>query len=311
MDLRLLEVFCRVYAERSFSRAARDLGLTQPTVSTHIKELEESLGTSLFNRLGREIEPTEAGRVLYDQANAIVALKRGAVERMAAFLGRVEGVLTVGASSVPGECLLPGRMTAFRARHPNVRVRLRISDTADTIDDLRHGDIELGVVGGTLSDEDLRFEQLASDALVLAVPATPAWQGRTHVTMRELRELPLLVREAGSGTRTVLERALEKHDLTLASMNVAGELGSLGAIKESVKQGYGISFISELAIASEREMGLVRVVRAGGLGVIRRTYHTVVSRRRALSPLNQAFLKYLREPATVAPRTRQRARRKG
>lgn len=310
MDLRLLEIFCRVYMERSFSRAARDLGLTQPTVSAHIKELEESLGTSLFNRLGREIQPTGAGRVLYEQAKAIVALKRGVVERMASFLNRVEGVLTVGASSVPGECLLPGLMTAFRARHPDVRVRLRISDTADTIEHLRHGDVELGVVGGTLEDDDLRFELLASDALVLAVPATPAWQGRKHVTMRQLRELPLLVREAGSGTRTVLERALAKHRLTLAAMNVAGELGSLGAIKEAVKHGYGVSFISELAIASERELGLVQVVRAGDLGVIPRTYQTVVSRRQALSPVTQAFLEYLRETPAGVPAARRAGRRK-
>lgn len=307
MDLRLLEIFCRVYTERSFSRAARDLGLTQPTVSAHIKELEESLGTSLFNRLGREIQPTEAGRVLYEEAKSIPALKRGAIERMAAFLNRVEGLLTVGASSVPGECLLPGVMTAFRARHPNVRVRLRISDTADTIDDLRHGDVELGVVGGTLSDEDLRFEPLATDALVLTVPATPPWQGRRHVTLDELRELPLLVREAGSGTRTALERALAKHKLTLSGMNVAGELGSLGAIKEAVKKGYGVSFISELAIASERKLGLVQVVRAGNLGVIPRTYQTVRSRRRALSPVTQAFLDYLREVMVRRPPARRKA----
>src|SRR5688572_9153296 len=133
MDLRLIEVFCRVYLERSFSRAAKQLQLTQPTVSAHIKELEKSLHTPLFNRLGRDTEPTEAGHYLYSQAKDILVLKRAIADGMAYFLGRVEGVLTVGASSVPGECLLPRLITAFDADHPAVRTRLRITDTGETL----------------------------------------------------------------------------------------------------------------------------------------------------------------------------------
>lgn len=301
LDLRLLEIFCRVYAERSFSRAAKGLRLTQPTISAHVKELEESLGTPLFNRLGREIEPTEAGRQLYEHAREIVELKRTVVEKMANFLGRVEGVLTVGASSVPGECLLPRLMTGFHAAHPSVRARLRISDTAETLEDLRHGDIELGVVGAMTADADLRFEPLASDTLVLAVPGGKGIPG--PVSLREVRELPLLLRETGSGTRTALEEALARKGMTLDQFNVAAELGSLGAIKEAVKHGYGVSFVSDLAIVSEREAGMLRTVDVNGLGTIRRTYYTVVSGRRALSPLTRAFLDYVRESA---PRSRVR-----
>jgi DNA-binding transcriptional LysR family regulator len=144
MELRLLEIFCRVYKERSFSRAAKKIGLTQPTVSVHIRDLEEALGTPVFNRLGREIEPTDAGRFLYEQAEPLVSLKRNLIDKMAAFLDRIEGLLTIGASSVPGEHLLPQLVTHFRAEHPGAKLRLRISDTAETIDDLRHGDIEIG-----------------------------------------------------------------------------------------------------------------------------------------------------------------------
>ena len=178
MDLRLFELFCRVYKERSFSRAARELSLTQPTISTHIKELEDALGTQLFNRAGREIQPTEAGHFLYEHAKSLLTLRRSLIEKMAVFLKRVEGVLTVGASSVPGEYLLPALMTGFHAQHPGVCARLRITDTAETIDDIRHGEVELGVVGGTLPDDDLVFEPLASDTLVLIVPATQEWKNR-------------------------------------------------------------------------------------------------------------------------------------
>jgi DNA-binding transcriptional LysR family regulator len=314
MDLRLLEIFCRVYKERSFSGAARGLELTQPTVSSHIKELEESLGTPLFDRLGREIQPTEAGRYLYEHARPIVNAKRQLVEKMAGYLNRMEGNLTVGASSVPGECLLPGIMTGFHERHAGVRAALRISDTARTIEDLRHGDIELGIVGAAVPDDDLQFEPVAEDALVLVVPGTAAWKNRTRLTLRELRTLPLILREAGSGTRTVLERALARRRLTLGDMNVAAELGSLGATKEAVKQGYGVSFISALAVASEREAGMVTVAELRELGAIPRTYHSVVSRKRSLSPLSRAFLEHLRQwkkkdalkPSPRGPQTRRR-----
>jgi DNA-binding transcriptional LysR family regulator len=309
MDLRLLEIFCRVYKKRSFSGAARELHLTQPTVSAHIKELEESLGAAVFSRLGREIQPTEAGRLLYEHAKPIVGLKRNVIETMAGFLNRIEGVLTVGASSVPGECLLPRLITEFRALHPAVRGRLRISDTASTLEDVRHGDIELGAVGATVPEDDLVFEPLAEDALVLVVPGTPEWKNRRQVSMRQLRELPLIVRETGSGTRAVLERALARRKTDLSELNIVAELGSLGATKTAVRDGYGVSFISERAVASERDAGLVRIARVTELGRIPRTYYSVISRRRALSPLTRAFVEHLRGSAAARRPTPRASRR--
>jgi DNA-binding transcriptional LysR family regulator len=306
MDLRLVEIFCHVYRARSFSRAAKELGLTQPTVSAHVKDLEATIGAPLFNRLGREIEPTEAGRVLYEHAKGLLPLKRGLIERMAQFLNRVEGELLVGASSVPGEYLLPGLVSDFQERHPGVRARLRVSDTAATLNDLRRGTIHIGVVGATAQDGDLRFEPFATDGLVLAVAAAAPWTRRREVTLRELRELPLLVREPGSGTRTVLERALAGRRLTLGAFRVAAELDSTTAIKQAIRGGHGVSFVSELTIASELESGTLRAVRVRELGAIGRVFYTVVDRRRELSPLSRAFLAYLHARRARAPRSRSR-----
>lgn len=305
MDLRLLEIFCRVYKERSFSRAAKKIGLTQPTVSVHIRDLEETLGTPVFRRLGREIEPTEAGRFLYEHAEALVSLKRGLIDKMAAFLGRLEGLLTIGASSVPGEHLLPHLVTHFHADHPGAKLQLRISDTAETIDDLRHGDIEIGVVGGKLPDEDLEFAPLSSDSLVLLVPTTGPWQGRGEVSLRQLRELPLIVREPGSATRTSLEQALGSRKIRLADLNIVAQIGSMGAIREAVRTGGGASFVSQISVASDVQAGTLQLARIPELGSIVRTYYTVTSRKQVLTPLASAFLEYLRQ---VGPRPVNQAR---
>lgn len=297
MDLRLLEIFCRVYNERSFSRAAKKIGLTQPTVSVHIRDLEETLGTPVFNRLGREIEPTEAGRFLYEHAAPLVSLKRDLMEKMNAFLHRTDGLLTIGASSVPGEHLLPELVAHFHAEHPAAKLRLRISDTADTIDDLRHGDVEIGVVGGKLPDKDLLFESFSSDSLVLLAPNAGPWQGRREVSLQQLHELPLIVREPGSATRTSLERALASRKVNIADLNIVAEIGSMGAIREAVWTGAGASFVSETPVASDFRAGRSHLARVPELGPIVRTYYTVISRKRVLTPLASAFLDFLRQAA--------------
>jgi len=293
MDLQLLEVFCRVYKARSFSRAARELGLTQPTVSAHIKALEEDLGTQVFNRLGREIEPTQAGRLVYEQARSLLTLKRDLTSTIAQFLNRIEGELVVGASTVPGEYLLPGLLAGFHAAHPAVRARLRISDTAATIDHVRQGEIQFGMVGGVTADADLVFEPFARDSLVLAVPARSPWADRGEISIRQLQELPLLLREPGSGTRKVLEEALARRKVAASSLQIVAELGSTSAIKEGIKQGHGASFVSALAIVTERAAGLLRVVRVRAFGPLQRTYYTVLDRRRVLSPVYRSFKDYL------------------
>jgi DNA-binding transcriptional LysR family regulator len=295
MDLRLLEIFCRVYNECSFSRAAKKIGLTQPTVSVHIRDLEEALGTPVFNRLGRQIEPTAAGRFLYEHAAPLVSFKRDLIEKIAAFLGRMEGLLTIGASSVPGEHLLPELVTHFHAEHPAAKLRLRITDTAETIDDLRHGDIEIGMVGAKLPDKELLFESFSTDSLVLMVPTTGPWQGRKEVSLRQLHELPLIVRELGSATRTSLERALAARKVNLADLNIVAEIGSMGAIREAVRAGGGASFVSHTSVASEARTAALHLARIPELDPIVRTYYTVISRKRVLTPVASAFLDYLRQ----------------
>lgn len=301
MSLMQLEIFCSVFKERSFSRAAEVLGLSQPTISIRIKEFEEELGAPLFNRLGREIEPTEAGRFLYEQAIPLLTQMRKLSERMTSFLNRVEGPLIVGTSSAAGELLLPGIMMAFQLEHPSVQIKLRFfNDSAKTLEELRSGNIEIGVIVTTKGRDDVVVEPFGSDELVLITPATDTWKHRSAIPLDELRELPLIVSGAGSATRASLEHALARRKTRLDDLKVVAELGRTGAIKEAVRQGYGVAFVYKRAVTAELEVGTLHTAVVPELGTIMLSFDIVYERRRELSPTVRAFLAHLRRFAPQA-----------
>ncbi|RMH19764.1 MAG: LysR family transcriptional regulator [Acidobacteria bacterium] len=303
MDLRLVEIFCYVYQEMSFSRAAERLGLTQPTISGHIKTLEQRIDTRLFDRLGREIAPTRAGELLYVYAEQIVELKRAAAEAMNRFLSRLEGRLVLGASTIPGEYLMPARIARFRDSYPNIEISMVIHDTRQVVAGVRKGEIDLGFVGAKLPYPTLSYEPFARDRVVLVVPAGPEW-AFDSISLAELRNRPLLVREEGSGTRMMLERALSDSGLGLGDFHIVAELGSTTAIKEAVKTQLGAAFVSSLSVESDLRGGLLRKIEVQGLEPIDRSIFTVINNRRASSPLREAFLEFLADsrprPAALA-----------
>ncbi|MBI4799608.1 MAG: LysR family transcriptional regulator, partial [Desulfarculus sp.] len=153
MDLRRLQVFAKVYECRSFSRAADEVLLSQPTVSGHIKSLETELGVRLFDRLGREILPTRGAELLYGHAKAILEMVEEAQRSVDAFLGRLRGELLVGGSTIPGQYVLPEFIGRFRLLHPEVRVTLAIGDTGEICEKVLRGGLEVGLVGAVLDDD--------------------------------------------------------------------------------------------------------------------------------------------------------------
>lgn len=293
MDLHHLEIFCHVFEDRSFSAAGRRLDLSQPTVSVHVKTLEEELGVVLFNRLGREVEATDAGHFLYPRARRLLDLRQEMLGSLEGFRNRLEGDLEIGASTIPGEYLLPSILGRFHAAHPQVRLRLRIKDTGRIVEDVEAGRVQFGVVGAQLTRSDLEFQELARDRLVLIAPPDPLWARRGSMTLEDLAAAPLLLREAGSGTRMRLERWLGDQGVDPAKLRVVAELGSTAAVKEAVKGGLGVSFVSDLAVRSEAEAGLLTVLPLAGLEPVERRFFLVADRRRARSPLTSAFLELL------------------
>jgi DNA-binding transcriptional LysR family regulator len=292
VDFRQLEAFAKVAETRSFSRAAEALRLTQSTISEHVRLLEEDIGTRLFDRLGRETTLTRAGELLHGYARQLLALRGDARQALQQYLGQVAGTLLVGASTIPGEYVIPPLIGAFREKFPQVSIALSISDTRGITDAVLEGRVELGVVGARPEQRTLQAVELMPDELVVVVPPGHAWSGRKQATLDDLRPEPLIVREPGSGSRQALERALEEAGTNLAGMRVVAEMGSTSAIKQAVKAGVGLSIISRRAVEEECRHGLLWCVKLRDLSVTRHFY-VVTHAGRSRSPLCQAFLDFL------------------
>jgi DNA-binding transcriptional LysR family regulator len=288
MDLRQLEIFAKVAEMGSFSRAAEALHLTQPTVSEHIRALEDELGVRLLDRLGRGTATTRAGQLLLSYATRILALSREARQALEGYQGRMRGELVVGGSTIPGEYLLPAVIGRFREKFPEVSTRLVIGGSQAVVDWVADGRVELGVVGARLPQRGLEFHDLSPDEEVVVVPAGHPWQGRAQVTLEELSREPLIIRERGSGTRAAFESALERAGVDLASLRIAGEMGSNQAIKQAVKAGLGITVMSRIAVEDESRQGVLAFLRVRDLAVTR-GFYVVTHRERSRSPVAEAF----------------------
>ena len=297
MDLRQLEIFAKVAELGSFSRAAQALFLTQPTVSEHIRTLEDELGVRLLDRLGRGAAVTKGGALLLGYAQRMLALAREARQAMESFQGRMSGDLLVGASTIPGEYILPALIGRFKDKFPDIAITLLIGGSQAVSDWVLEGRAELGVVGARPGPRALESRELLPDDIALIVGGGHPWQGRKDVTLEELQGEPLLLREEGSGTRAALERALAAANLDLSAFRVVGEMGSTQAIKQAVKAGVGVSLLSRRAVDDECRAGSVWCLKVAGLQ-IDRAFYLVTHRERSRSPLAEAFRAFVEAEAS-------------
>ena len=300
LDMRRLEVFARVVELGSFTRAGRALLLSQPTVSEHVRSLEEALGERLLDRLGREVLPTPAGRLLHRYAAEILRLREEAAQALAGFHGRIEGRLTVGASTIPATYILPRLIGTFAALHRAVRVTLRTGDTGSVAAGVCAGDFEAGLIGSRSPERGLHLEPLFRDELVLAVPPHHPLAGRPEAPPEALFSAPFVSREEGSGTRAFMEEVLAGHGLDPGRLRVVAELGSTEAVREAVKAGVGLSILSRRAVEEDAARGALALVSLAGLDFSRPIW-LATREGRALSPVAAAFAAHLRAASDLTP----------
>jgi DNA-binding transcriptional LysR family regulator len=290
MTFRQLTSFLAVARERSFSRAARKIHLSQPTLSEHIHELERELGAPLFLRRARQVALTEAGRIFEPRAARVVGAADDARRAVLDLDGLTRGSLLIGAGTTPGVYVLPRVIAAFQSRYPGVELTLRIANSRVIEEEVRADRLDVGVVGGHVLGPGERCVAAGLlDELVLIVARNHPWARGGVVGHQRLASERLLIRESGSATRQVMERAFERAGI---AMPRTMELDHTEAIKQSVMAGLGVAFVSIYAVAGEVRTRQLAVARVRGLR-IRRHFHVIHGERRELSASARAFLPLL------------------
>jgi DNA-binding transcriptional LysR family regulator len=292
VDLHELEVFCKIVELKSFSRAAEAVRLSQPTVSGHIKALEDALGLRLFDRAGKTITTTQAGELLYGYGRRLLTLRAEAEQALAEFKGGLKGSLCIGGSSVPGAYILPPFIARFKQDYPEVTIYLKIGDSREACRAVAEGHCDLAAVGARFEDARLAFEPLAEDELVLVVPRRHPWARRPSVRLKDLAGQPFIVREVGSGSRQYAERALAEKGLDTETLRVVAEMGSNEAVRQAVKAGSGLAIISRRAVEDDLKAGSLAAVRIESIRFLRQFY-IASHRTRTQSPACRAFLRFL------------------
>ena len=265
-----LVVFRAVAEQLSFRKAAEELYLTQPAVSLQIKALEEDLGVQLFDRSGAHITMTPAGRVLLQYSEQVNALLAQAEHEIAALSGEHGGQLALGASTTIAQYVLPRLLGEFRREHPRVHPTLISGNTEHIVEALVEQKIALGFIEGPARSREVKTEPFLEDELVLLASTAHEWAERNSVPCSEISSIPLLMRERGSGTRHVIEMALERQGVKRSSLHVVMELDSTEAIKSAVEAGLGIGFVSRWAIAKDVRLdNSFKIVEVEGLRIKR------------------------------------------
>ncbi len=293
MDIRKLEAFCKVYELQSFSKAGEILFLSQPTISSHVANLEDELGVKLFDRLGRSIMPTQAGDVLYRNAAGVfanLAQARAAIEELR---DRVVGDLLVGCSTIPSNNILPGILRGFSREFPEVSFTIHTASSGDIIRQVAGGDWAVGIVGRKPEETELESIHLAEDdTLVVTSPDAP-WLSRTEgpVALADLVEMPWIMRNKGSATREALEAALAAEGRSLAELNIRCRVEGTEESLAHAAAGVGVCYTSRLAARKLLEEGTIMPLTVPALRG-KRDFYLIRHSGRYMFPALRAFVEY-------------------
>jgi DNA-binding transcriptional LysR family regulator len=301
-QLPYLDTFSRAAELSSFTAAGKSLGMTQAAVSQRIHTLESELGIALFDRRGGRVFLTDAGQRLYTHAQQILDLHRKARQEVTGKKTPISGDLLVAASSIPGEHLLPAILSIFRRQHPDVRVRVKVTDSVNVMGQVEKGQVHVGLVGRQIENSKLEFKDFATDEMVVIAPPNHRWRKSKRIPFKRFRKEPLILRETGSGSRWCFEQALTRSGHSFDELEIALELGSNEAIKEAVLRGMGVSVLSTHAVRKELKAKQLHGIKVTEL-VLERKLFIATDKRRVLPAPARIFLHFLKGCPGAGPRS--------
>jgi DNA-binding transcriptional LysR family regulator len=298
MDLWQLHIFCKVAELKSFSEAGKTVHLSQPTVSSHIRDLEEHFGCRLIDRFSKQAVPTPAGDLLYQYACRLLALRDETEAALAEYHGTIRGQLRIGGSTIPGTYILPPLIGPFIQRYPQARIALTIGDTEQVLNQTLSGELEMGVVGAKARDKRISQEKIASDEMKLIVPTDHAWAGHARIGLDRLVKEPFILREKGSGTLKSFQDSLKSSAYAIDDFNVVARMGSTESVIQGVRARIGVSVLSYRAVAERVLAGELCALSVQGLNLCR-SFYLSRYRYKSLSPLGRAFISFLKENGQI------------
>jgi DNA-binding transcriptional LysR family regulator len=287
VTLEQLRIFIAVAEREHVTRAARALNLTPSAVSAAVSGLEERHGVALFDRVGRGVVLSQAGRIFLDEARAVLARARSAEDVLTEIAGGERGLLSLYASQTISAYWLPARLAAFRRAHPGIQVKVAVGNTAQAAAAVREGLAELAFVEGQVDDALLDQKVVGHDRLLVVAPGGHPWGGPDPLGTDELRAAQWVLREAGSGTRSEFEAAIAALGVAAGELQVTLELPSNEAVRAAVEAGAGVTAISGLVVAGSLRAG--RLVRAK-IQLPARPFNALSHRQRRPSRAAAAFM---------------------
>jgi DNA-binding transcriptional LysR family regulator len=294
MDFRRLQAFCKVFEHQSFSRAAHELYLSQPTISAHIAALETELGVTLFDRTARTVIPTSAAQLLYSRSQEIFRLLSRTKQELNELKDNIAGDIIVGGSTIPANYLWPRILAKFLERFPQVCVDLRVEDSNNVCSMVLNGELDFGIVGGFYEHHDLEHSALMKDHLIFVAPMSMKGKFSQKILPHNLKDMPLIMREKGSGTRQAMEKALTKSQIDLRDLNVVAMVQSTEALIRCLLAGIGIGVTSRLAVQEYIQSQRMFELQVQGIN-LERSFYIIHHKRRSLFPATLKLINYTKK----------------
>lgn len=294
MEFNQIETFLSVVKHKSFSKAAKELFLTQPTVSNNIQNLEKELKTTLLDRKSKTITLTDSGKSFYKYAVELINTRDKAKYDLIRKSSKVEGEIEISASSIPEQYILPYIIKDFLEKYPKACFNVIHKNSKDVVEDILKGKNNFGIVGAKYPSEVLEYLDFYQDELVLAVPDKEnySWPIDEKLDFNILLTQKLILRKEGSGTRFLIDESLSKKGLDIQKLNIVSIIDSNEMIKKMIELDLGISLISKIAVKNETDLGLIKTYKFKDLE-LKRNFYFVYHKNRTLAPVVEAFKEFL------------------
>lgn len=292
MNIIQLKSFVEIVNSKSFSKAAKKLGISQPALSMQLQALEEELGTKLLDRTTKTIKLTTTGKETYKYAKKIISEHINLLKAIRIEEETVKGKINICGSTIPGEQVLPFIIGRFKKLYPQADIKLFISDSLKVINAVKDGIYDAGVVGVKIKNEDLEFKELIEDYLIFIASNEFVKQSGNIFKLNDIKNIPFILREEGSGTRLTFERNLKRHKLSINDLNIALVLGSSQAVINAAQANLGITIVSKFATRRALQCKEISEIKFKNF-IVKRKLYLVRNKNIEMTPLLNEFINFI------------------